>query len=102
MPAGEQGPGAGGRHMECSMTMQELAHALPSLAPAYVSKPVVDQTGLAGAYNFRLDRVGNADIDSVGGVTMFGALEKLGLKLVSGKIAVPVIVIDHVEKPAVN
>jgi uncharacterized protein (TIGR03435 family) len=101
-PVGEQGPSAGGRHMQCSMTMQELAHALPSLAPAYISKPVVDQTGLAGTYGFKLDWVGNADIDAVGGLTMFGAVEKLGLKLVSGKIPVPVVVIDHVEKPPLN
>jgi uncharacterized protein (TIGR03435 family) len=102
VPVGAQGPSAGGRHMQCSMTMPELAHALPSLAPAYVTKPVVDQTGLAGTYDFRLDWVGDADIDTVGGVTIFGAVEKLGLKLVSEKVQVPVVVIDHVEKPSLN
>lgn len=33
---------------------------------------------------------------------MFAAVEKLGLKLESKRLAVPVVVIDHVEKPALN
>jgi bla regulator protein blaR1 len=103
IPVGAQGPDAGGRHLQCTnTTMPELAHALPGIAPAYVDKPVIDQTGLTGAYNFRLDWVGAGQIDSAGGLTLFGALEKLGLKLESKKLAVPVVVVDHVEKPAPN
>jgi uncharacterized protein (TIGR03435 family) len=102
VPVGDQGPSAGGRHMQCIMTMDELAHALPSLAPAYFGKPVVDQTQLTSRYGFRLDWVGRADADAVGGVTIFGAIEKLGLKLVSEKVPVPVVVIDHVERPPLN
>jgi uncharacterized protein (TIGR03435 family) len=102
VPVGDQGPSAGGRHMQCCMTMEELAHALPSLAPAYFGKPVVDQTHLTGRYDFRLDWVGRTDADAAGGVTIFGAIEKLGLKLVSEKVPVPLIVIDHVERPPLN
>jgi len=103
IPIGAKGPDADGRHLQCTnTTMPELAHALPGIAPAYVDKPVIDQTGLAGAYNFRLDWMGAGQIDSAGGLTMFAALEKLGLKLESKKVAVPVVVIDHVEKPTPN
>jgi uncharacterized protein (TIGR03435 family) len=50
----------------------------------------------------RIDWMPAANLDAAGGVSIFGALEKLGLKLDSKKLAVPVIVIDHVEKPAGN
>jgi bla regulator protein blaR1 len=103
IPAGPQGPDAGGRHVQCgNMSMQEFAHTLPNLAPQYITQPVVDQTGLARMYDFRLDWQVAAQIDAAGGVTIFGALEKIGLKLESKKLAVPVLVIDHIEKPAAN
>jgi uncharacterized protein (TIGR03435 family) len=103
MPVGAQRSDAGGRHLQCTnTTMPELTHALPGIAPAHVDKPVIGQTGLAGAYNFLLDWVGAGQIDSAGGLTMFAALEKLGLKLESKKLAVPVLVIDPLEKPLTN
>jgi uncharacterized protein (TIGR03435 family) len=67
-----------------------------------VDKTVVDQTGLTGSYDFRLDWMARNNIDAVGGLTMFAALEKLGLKLEAKKLALPVVVIDHVEKLAEN
>ncbi len=103
IPIGPQGPDAGGRHVQCgNVTMQELAHTLPNLAPQYINLPVVDQTGLAGTYDFRLDWQGAAQIDTAGGVTIFGALERIGLKLESRKLPVQVLVIDHIEKAAAN
>jgi uncharacterized protein (TIGR03435 family) len=75
-----------------------LAEALPALAPGYFDRPVVDQTGLAGFYKVKLDWTGALQIDALGGRTIFGAVELLGLKLDSRKIAVPSIVIDHVER----
>jgi len=99
-PVGEQGAQFGGFHRACTnLKMSDLAEALPDLAPAYVNKTVVDQTGLTGSYDFRLDWVARANIDTIGGLTMFGAIEKLGLKLEEKKLTLPVVVIDHVEKP---
>jgi uncharacterized protein (TIGR03435 family) len=98
-PVGEQGAQFGGAHRACTnLTMADLAEALPDIAPGYVNKTVVNQTGLAGNYDFRLDWVGRNNIDTVGGLTMFGAVEKLGLKLEEKKLTLPVVVIDHVEK----
>jgi uncharacterized protein (TIGR03435 family) len=82
--------------------MSDLAESLPDLSRAYVDKTVVDQTGLTGSYDFRLDWMARNNIDAVGGLTMFAALEKLGLKLEAKKLALPVVVIDHVEKLAEN
>ncbi len=100
---GEQGPKFGGSHMACTnMKLSDLADLFLDLAPGYIDRPVVDETGLTGAYDFRLDWVGRNNVDTVGGLTMFGAIEKLGLKLEEKKLTLPVVVIDHVEKPAEN
>jgi uncharacterized protein (TIGR03435 family) len=94
LPVGQQGAEFGGLHRACTnLTMSDLAESLPDLSRAYVDKTVVDQTGLTGSYDFRLDWMARNNIDAVGGLTMFAALEKLAL---------PVVVIDHVEKLAEN
>ncbi|MFZ0818498.1 MAG: TIGR03435 family protein [Candidatus Acidiferrales bacterium] len=83
-------------------------------------RPVLDKTGLTGKYDFafKFSTVGVMIVSSgadpsmgppgtytinSGGPTLFKALQdNLGLKLESGKGPVPVIVIDHVEKPSAN
>jgi uncharacterized protein (TIGR03435 family) len=61
-------------------------------------RPVVDETGLKGNYDFVLDGVSQATTDeSV--TSIFTALqEQLGLKLEPQKAPVEVLVIDHVEQ----
>ncbi len=51
------GPGAPGqRHVICrSTTMAMLADSLQEMSPSDFPVPVVDQTGLRGAYSFKLD-----------------------------------------------
>ncbi|HKD09427.1 MAG TPA: TIGR03435 family protein [Bryobacteraceae bacterium] len=80
-----------------------------------LDRPVVDQTGLKGGYDFDLNftrdlpqgipegaLINGAPVDT-SGPTVFEALKRqLGLKLTAQKGPVPVIVIDHVEKPAVE
>jgi len=93
----------GSVHVLCkNMGMPELAKTLQRMAPGYLDKPVIDQTGLAGSYDFPLQWVASGRIDDEGGLTVFGAVEKVGLKLEAKKIPLPVIVIDHAEKPAQN
>jgi uncharacterized protein (TIGR03435 family) len=88
---------SGGSHQLCTnMRMADLALKLPELAPAYVDRPVVDLTGLTGVYDFRLDWVGRRNLDK-GGLTMFDAITKLGLKLKERKLPVEVTVVDHIE-----
>jgi uncharacterized protein (TIGR03435 family) len=81
-----------------------------------LNKPVVDQTGLTGFYDFKLDYtpdVPQAVLDRLqaegrslpptNGPDIFTALrEQLGLRLDSHKGPVQVMVIDHVEKPSEN
>jgi bla regulator protein BlaR1 len=78
-----------------------------------VDKPVVDQTGLQGSYDFTLEYGGPGDsfarpasampAAETQGTSFLTALrEQLGLKLVSTKAPVRMIVIDHIEKPSEN
>jgi uncharacterized protein (TIGR03435 family) len=79
-----------------------------------MGRPVLDQTGLTGLYNFalRLDTLeglSNSDpdfktkISDWSSSSIFSDIQKqLGLQLVSGKAPVDYLVIDHVEKPSEN
>ena len=70
--------------------------------------PVVDETGLKGAYNLHLkwqrEEDGQASgLHDQGLPTIYAALtEQLGLKLASGKGPVDVLVVDDIEQPVEN
>ena len=91
--------GATGDHMEVKRgTMAQFARQLSF----YAGRPVVDRTGLDGAYAFTLDWVPAPPPDS-DAPDIFAALrEQLGLLLESTKGPVEKLVIDHVEKPSEN
>jgi hypothetical protein len=84
-----------GIEADCSdISMVELAKRLPSLASAYLDRPIVDLTGIAGTYNLN---------DSEGGLTVFDAITKqVGLRLEQRRVPLPVIAIDHVGRLAEN
>lgn len=81
------------------ISMERLASVLSTFQE--IGKPVIDQTGLNGIYQVRLEWMpehGNAEQT---GISLFAALqEQLGLKLKPGKGRVYVIVIDHINKTA--
>jgi uncharacterized protein (TIGR03435 family) len=91
---------SGGIQADCAnISMAELAKRLPSLAPGYIDRPVVDLTGISGAWDLKLHWMGRAQIDAEGGLTIFDALTKqVGLKLEQRKVPLPAIVIDRVER----
>jgi uncharacterized protein (TIGR03435 family) len=78
-------------------TMGQFAEFLPEMAGAYIDRAVKDQTGLQGPYDFKFAWVARALIDQ-GGITVFDAINNLGLKLEQRKLPMPVAVIDHIEK----
>jgi uncharacterized protein (TIGR03435 family) len=73
---------------------------------------VLDKTGLSGIYDMTLkvEMEPGVGMPQVGQVfhgfgmtpSVFGAVEELGLKLVSEKGPVDVLVVDHVERPTAN
>jgi uncharacterized protein (TIGR03435 family) len=94
-----------------------VAATLPSLGA--LGKPVVDQTGLSGnddvSVEFSMEATRNAmrvastsaapdaAAEPPPGITFMDAVrEQLGLKLESTKAPVPMLVIDHMERPSEN
>jgi uncharacterized protein (TIGR03435 family) len=108
------------RFVTCqNMTMTQFAEDLTRIAGGYIHVPVVDATGLDGAWDFTLSfsgigvlqgpgRGGNAAAgaggvagasDPTGGLSLFDAVQRqLGLKLELRKRPMPVLVIDHIEE----
>lgn len=105
---GGRGPGSIGVQ---NSSMEQFASFLQA---RILDRPVVDQTGLSGKFDFTLvwrpDQLATpgpnapplpADIESRSDI--FGAFqEQLGLKLEATKTPVEVLVIDRVEKPSEN
>jgi uncharacterized protein (TIGR03435 family) len=105
---GPSGMGISGRNNVLNLreaTMEDLAAELDNTA--FLDRPVVDQTGLNGAYDIKLtytpeNRIGRGEPDPAE-IRIFTALsEQLGLRLVQQKADVEFLVVDHVEKPAGN
>ena len=109
-------PGAslppGTRQLGCQhVTMAQLADQLQNMSTELWA-PVLDATGLDGAWDFTLTYsiappTANATAatasDPSGGYTLFEAIEKqLGLKLEVQMRSLPVVVIDRLEKPTEN
>ena len=82
-----------------NVTMGDLAVALSQ----HLRTPVVDDTGLIGAFDLRFNfnqDVKNESADAKSGPTMFTALEsQVGLKLVADKAPVSAYVIRNISRP---
>jgi uncharacterized protein (TIGR03435 family) len=63
--------------------------------------PVVDETALQGAFDFRIEYPPDSETDAPAPGLLNG-IQKLGLKLVSKKVPIVHIMIDHVEMPTEN
>jgi len=75
-------------------------------------RPVLDQTGLSGTFDFNIESAPqsnstsppgtNTQADDAGPTFLEALREQLGLKLESQTGPVNVIVLDHVEEPSAN
>jgi uncharacterized protein (TIGR03435 family) len=82
-----------------------LASSLPTMTGmATIPRPVIDETGLNGTFDFTLDWVPefNAPSDASGPNFREGLKEQLGLKLEPRQGPVDILVIDRVEHPSAN
>ena len=94
--------------------MAELARQLPGWGGIGIDLPVVDQTGLSGAYDFEFDvgmrrtpkdartgggKPGASSLLPDSGPNIFGGLELIGLKLERRKMPLQGIVIERAERP---
>jgi uncharacterized protein (TIGR03435 family) len=95
-------PGPG----ELVFTEAGMANLTGALA-SQIGSPVIDETGLKGFYNFKLEFQSNnasprpLDVDSRPDIYR-AVQEQLGLKLDPAKRPVTIIVVDHIERPSEN
>lgn len=70
----------------------------------FLDRPIVDQTGLTGRYDFKLTYTyADASSSEPDAPPLFTALqEQLGLKFQPTKAETDVFVVDHVERPSAN
>jgi uncharacterized protein (TIGR03435 family) len=110
IPARAGGAESGGRYVFTNESMPDFAWALTRMT-AIGDRVVVDDTGLAGNYDFTLtfvrDSAPPAEANEVAaipdGPPVFLALrEQLGLKLEPKQAPVEFFVIEHIEKPSEN
>ncbi len=94
-----------------NVTMAYFAGVISANSGA-VDRPVVDQTGLTGTYDFTIEWSPQASDplatilrlqpDPDGPTFLDAVREQLGLKLESTKGPLQVLVIDHVDRPSDN
>ena len=100
--------------MRC-LPVARLAEALSD--PRILGRPVIDQTGLKGLYDFTLEWSPEPGLGPVMPVTsepplqtdansrppiLVAIQEQLGLKVEPARAPVGVLVIDHIERPTKN
>jgi uncharacterized protein (TIGR03435 family) len=94
-----------------NVTMGLIATTLSAM-PDGPARPVLDQTGLSGTFDFTLEWTPQLNVpeppgstfqtDESGPTFLEALKEQLGLKLESTTGPVNVLVIDHVEEPSPN
>jgi uncharacterized protein (TIGR03435 family) len=91
------GPPGGDGLAGTNISMPQLAARMSS----WLSRPVLDQTGLKGSYDFRYE-YSSADPEDDPATSIIASIQGIGLRLKADKGPVEVIVIDHVERPSEN
>jgi uncharacterized protein (TIGR03435 family) len=94
------GFGPPGNFGATNATMADFAEAMQQ---GVLDRPLVDQTGLPGRFDFRLTWTPDHAEGPDAPPDLFTAIqEQLGLKLVSTKAPVDIFVISRVERPSAN
>ena len=83
-----------------NVSMDEFARQLTELRG--IGLPVIDRTGIQGVYDITLKSAASALLDPNGPSLLTLIQEQLGLKLVSARDPIEVIIVDHAEKPSAN
>jgi len=103
VPSSAPGQHYGGRAIALSL----LATSVPTMTGlAAMPRPVVDQTGLAGLYDFTLswlhDPSGDEAIADNTANFRSALKSKLGLELKASRAPISFLIVDHVERPSEN
>ena len=90
----------GGNFVFLDTSMPEFAEKLSLFRG--IDLPVIDRTGVKGYFDITLKSAASAMLQPDGPSLFTLIPEQLGLKLVTAKASVDVLVIDHAEKPSEN
>lgn len=94
-----------GGHVFWRFTNNSMSEFAEFLQSSVLDRPVVDQTGLKGKFDFKLEWTTNPDAvtDPAAAPGFLTALqEQAGLKVETSKGEVPVLAITHAEQPSAN
>jgi uncharacterized protein (TIGR03435 family) len=81
-------------------SMPEFAEKLSQLRD--IDRPVVDRTGIKGVFDITLKGAATAMLQPDGPSLFTLVQDQLGLKLISAKAPIEVLVVDHAENPSMN
>jgi uncharacterized protein (TIGR03435 family) len=83
-----------------NVTMASFAEQIRRMANGYLDKPVLDKTGIEGTWDLTLSWTARQQLGLAGsdGVSLFEALERIGLKLEPDTLPAPVVVVDSVNR----
>ena len=94
-PGGRMSTSSGGGMMRATnVTMAEFAYQLSR----QVKRPVLDKTGISGAFDVTLHYAADVDYVSTAPSLFTAVQETTGLRLKPAKGSVEILVIDHIEK----
>jgi uncharacterized protein (TIGR03435 family) len=91
-----------------NISMRQIANDIPAAPTANLDRPVVDQTGLSGDFDFVMTYAAKSPVatdaaPTDAAPTFLEALkDQLGLKLQSATAPVTTLVVDHIEEPSPN
>jgi uncharacterized protein (TIGR03435 family) len=100
--------GVNGRNQNISLVKASMASLADDIQGSFgLDRPVVDKTGLTGAYTIHLEATPefamNRGAPQPRDTSIFTAVqEQLGLRLESRKAQIEVFVVDHIDKPSEN
>jgi len=83
-----------------NVSINEFAEQLTELRG--IEFPVINRTGIPGVYDITLKSAASALLDPSGPSLLTLIQEQLGLKLVSAKDPIEMVVVDHAEPPSAN
>ncbi|MFZ0591354.1 MAG: TIGR03435 family protein [Bryobacteraceae bacterium] len=100
--------GVNGRNQTITLVKAAMESLADDIQGSFgVDRPVVDKTGLTGAYTIKLEatpeRVSSRGDAEPGELSVFTAVqEQLGLRLESQRAQIEILVVDHIDKPSAN
>ncbi len=91
------------RRLQISNPKATMDYLAGTLTMSHIGCPVLNKTGLTGAYDLKLVYTPvTRRVPDASDISIFSAVQQLGLKLQTAKAPISVMVVDHIEAPSEN